>query len=208
MSLFCLLWTPFFYLLWRAVTGSNSSSGGVWALIAGSVIALVQFFLGALVDTGGFGLSLWVSGCVDIVTVPALIPVLIYCIFAVFKIGAIRERGAADFVSFALLWLIPSGAMRALSWSAQRDPILLVLVPLLWTAVAVGVPFFIGIIINGCHYLLAAVVSLGILAVPFAATCSYWAFYAQKTQMGFLFLLAAAAPMLVSMILAFVKAKD
>ena len=203
MSLFCLLWMPLFYLLWCAITESDGSAGGVWALIAGSIIALVQFFLGALVDPGGFGLSRWVSGCIDIVTVPAMIPILVYFFLVVFRLIS----GNEDFTNFALLWLIPTGAMRALSWSAQGDPILLLLVPLLWTSIAVGVSFFIDII-RRCHVLLIFPVSLGILVVPFAAASSYWAFYAQKTSMGFLFLLAAAIPMMVSVILAFVKAGD
>ena len=203
MSVFCLLWMPLFYLFWRAVTGSNSSAGGVWALIAGSIIALAQFFLGGLVDPGGFGLSRWVSGCIDIITLPAMIPLFVYFILVSFKIIS----GTVDFANFALLWLIPAGAMRALSWSAQGDPILLVFVPLLWTAIAVGVPFFINILRN-CHILVIFPVSLGILIIPFAATSSYWAFYAQKTRLGLLLFFAAVIPMLVSMIIAFVKARE
>jgi len=198
MSLFCLLWLPLFYLFWRTLAGSNTAAGGVWALLAGSIVALGQFFFGSLVDPGGFGVSRWWSGFIDIVSLPALAPLLIYFLLASFRIIS----GIADFANFALLWLIPVGAIRAVSWSSQSDPVLLVLVPLLWTAIAVGIPFFINIIQNGKIYVIIPA-SLGILVIPVAAAFSYWAFFSQKSSLGFLFLLAAAVPMLVSMVLSF-----
>ena len=200
MSVFCLLWIPLFYLFWRSISEASFAAGGVWALIMGSIVALVQFFLGSLVESGGFGLSRWVSGFVDIVTLPALAPLAVYLLLTGLKIIS----GTIDFANFALLWLIPVAAIRALGWSSASDPILLVLVPILWTAIAVGVPFFIKIAMSGKALAIVGA-SLGILAVPFAASCSYWAFFAQKTSLGFLLLSAAAAPMLVSVIISFLK---
>jgi len=203
MSIFCMLLIPLFYLFWRSVTGNNAPAGGVWAILAGSVVAMVQFFLGNLIDPGGFGLSRWVSGFVDIVSLPALAPIIVY----LFLIGFRIVSGEADFANFALLWLIPVAAIRALSWSAEGNPLLLALVPVLWTAIAVGVSFFINIIQDG--QVLAVVPSFfAILMIPFAASYSFWAFFAQKTYMGLLFLFAALAPMLVSMILSFIRAKS
>jgi len=200
MSLFCLLWMLFFYLFWRSVTGSTSAAGGVWALILGSVIALVQFFLGSLVEPGGFGLSRWVSGFVDIVALPALMPILIYFLLVIFKV----VTDSYDFANFTLLWLIPGAAIRAVSWSSQSDPVLLVLVPILWSAIAVGIPFFIDIIMKSKIYVIIPS-ALAILIIPFAAANSYWAFFSQKTSQGFLYLLAAAIPMLISMIRSYVR---
>ena len=200
MSVFCFLWMPLFYFFWRAVTGANVSSGGIWALLAGSVVAFAQFFLGSIVEPGGFGLSRWISGCVDIVSLPALAPFLVYLILIAFRI----ITGTVDFANFALLWLIPAAGIRALGWISLSDPILLVLVPVLWAAIAVGVPFFIKLIQTG-DILVILLASLGILAVPLAAAGSYWAFYCQKVIMGSFFLLAAAAPMLVSMTLSLIR---
>ena len=194
---------PLFYLFWRTVTGSNSSAGGVWALLTGSVVAMVQFFLGNLVEPGGFGLSRWVSGFVDIVTLPVILPFLFYF----FLIGTKIVSGTVDFANFTLLWLIPNAALRALNWSSLSDPILLALVPVLWTAIAVGVPFFIGII-QKCRKLLVFPALLAILIIPFAASGSYWAFYAQKTTLGLLGLCTALVPMLVSLILSYIRAKN
>lgn len=202
MSLFCLLWLPLFYLFWHSVTGNANSAGGVWALLAGSIVALFQFFFGPLIDPGGFGLWRWLSGFVDIVSVPVLLPLLIYLILVCAKI----ITGKIDFTNFALLWLIPVAAVRVVSWSSLADPILLVLVPVLWTAIAVGIPFFIGFCEDGRLYVIIPAV-LGAAALPFLASCSYWTFYAQKTLFGFLFLAAAAAPMLISVILSFRRAE-
>ena len=202
MIFFCLFWMPLFYLFWRTVTGNTAVTGGVWALLLGSVVALVQFFLGYLVEPGGFGLSRWVSGCIDIVTLPALAPLLLYFFLVSFRI----IRGTIDFATFAILWLIPGAAIRAVSWSSLHDPILLVLVPILWTSIAVGAAFFINLIVNGGIFT-AISASLAILIIPFAATSSYWAFYSQMAFLGFMFLLAAAAPMLVSIFLSFLHAR-
>ena len=203
MSLYCLLWMPVFYLFWRSVTENKSSAGGVWALIIGSIVALIQFFLGALLDPLGFGFSRWMSGFVDLVSLPALAPILVYFILVCLKF----VQGAFEFTNFALLWLIPGAAIRAVSWSAQSDPILLVLVPFLWTAVAVGVSFFLTIILKSRVFVIV-VSSLAILVIPFAAASSYWAFYSQKSMEGSLFLTIAAAPMIVSMVLSFIRAEN
>jgi hypothetical protein len=81
MSLFCLLWTPLLYLFWRSISPTGESgAGGVWALLLGSFFALFQFFFGALVGPGGFGFSRWLSGCIDVITLPALLPLLVSCI--------------------------------------------------------------------------------------------------------------------------------
>ena len=194
MSLFCFLWMPLFYLFWRSVTGNTTATGGVWALILGSIIALVHFFLGSMVEPGGFGLSRWLSGCIDIVALPALAPLLVYLVLLSLKIIS----GTFDFANFSLLWLIPGAAISAVSRSSQNDPILLVLVPLLWAAIAVGIPFFITLILKS-KTLVIVLAALAILIVPLAAASSYWAFFSQKTSLGFLFFVIAAMPMLISM---------
>ncbi|GHU18212.1 hypothetical protein FACS1894163_09970 [Spirochaetia bacterium] len=127
MSLFCILWTPLFYLFRRSVS-PVASAGGRWALLLGSIMALAQFFLGALVSPGGFGISRWVSGCIDIVALPVLLPLLVYLALIGLRI---ISADTPEFADFALLALIPNGVLRAISWSVPGDPILLVLVPLL-----------------------------------------------------------------------------
>jgi hypothetical protein len=99
-----------------------------------------------------------------------------------------------DFASFTLLWLIPVGALRALSWSSMNDPILLVMAPLLWTSLTVGISFFINQIANSYNPLLIFIFFLCIIIMPAGAAAVYWAFFSQQTILGFLFLLAINVP--------------
>ncbi|MDR3173549.1 MAG: hypothetical protein LBU19_04800 [Treponema sp.] len=196
MSLFCFLWTPLFYLFWRSVSPmEESGAGGVWALLLGSVAALFQFFFGALVGPGGFGFSRWLSGCIDLVVLPALVPLLVYLLMAGLRIIS----GTLDFTGFALLWIIPMGALRAVSWSPQGDPILLVLIPLLWTGIAGGIPF-LGAIAAGSRPPARIFAILGLLVLPFLAATVYWAFFRQEQELGFPLLALTLAPLIASCI--------
>jgi hypothetical protein len=204
MSLFCFLWTPLFFLFWRSISPAGSSgAGGVWALLLGSLCALFQFFFGALVGPGGFGFSRWLSGCVDLVVLPALLPLLVY--LAMVGLGAVS--GAADFTGFALLWIIPMGALRTVSWTTRGDPILLVLTPLLWTAIAGGIPFLGSVVLRGPWpaRIPAAMAALGL---PFLAATVYWAFFCQDLKLGCPLLGLSLAPLLASCILGALRSGD
>jgi len=201
MSVFCLLWVPLFYFLRKSFAGSNSS-GGVWALLLGSIAAIIQFFLGDIITPGGFGLSRWLFGFVDLICLPALIPIFICFLMLLFR----GFSGEADFAGFALLWLIPFGALRALDWSKGSDPILLVMVPLLWTALAVGVSFFIHLMKKRFTWWIAVISILSILILPCAAAATYWAFFSQQTLLGFGLLAVTHSPLILSFI--FERKKD
>jgi hypothetical protein len=201
MSLFCFLWTPLFYLFWRSITQeTGGNSGGIWALVLGSVVAIVQFLLGSFINPGGFGLSRWAAICIDIVLLPAALPIIVCFLFTFLHISS-----GADFTNFALLWLIPGAAVRAVNWSAQGDPNLLVLTPLLWTAIAVGVPFFIKMAME--HFgLILVPIFMAMAVLPFLAASSYWAFFSQRPALGFLFLAATLIPMGISAGVSFFRA--
>ncbi|GHT97461.1 hypothetical protein FACS1894142_2050 [Spirochaetia bacterium] len=195
MTLFCLLWMPLFYFFRVSLDPKKSAaSGGVWALLLGSVAAVMQFFLGDLVHSGGFGLSRWVSALVDIIALPVLLPFAVCALLSFFKVLS----GSPDLTNFALLWLIPGGMFRAVSWSAQHEPSLLVLSPLLWTALAVGLPLFITIILDGGHPLVGVPAALGALALLLAATSASWAFFSQRALLAFALCAVAMIPACVS----------
>ncbi|MDR0502892.1 MAG: hypothetical protein LBH16_06165 [Treponema sp.] len=193
MSFFCLLWVPLFYFLRRAIRHS-SSSGGVWALLLGSIMAIVQFFLGYLISPGGFGFSRLYFGFIEIVSFPVLVPLFIYTFVAIRR----RFKGDIDFTNFALLWIIPVGALRAISWSSTNDPILLVIVPLLWTSIAAGIPFFIRWMTGGFRWFKAVVSIPCILIIPVLGASVYWAFFSQRTITGIILLVAANIPIAFS----------
>ncbi|MDR0561293.1 MAG: hypothetical protein LBG73_01215 [Spirochaetaceae bacterium] len=181
MRLFCLLWIPAVYLFWSALLPERSGGArGIIALVLGSITGLLGFFLGAFVEPGGFGLSRWISGFVDVVAVPALLPFAAYLMLLPFK-------GAGDFGAFALLWLIPDMGIRLVSWSVQSNPLLLTLVPILRTAVALGISVCISLIKTKKALGIVSAV-LGILILPLAGTTCYWAFFSQSAFWGALFL--------------------
>ncbi|MCL2806331.1 MAG: hypothetical protein FWD26_10370 [Treponema sp.] len=181
-----------FYLFRRAFIQSGGS--GVWALLLGSITAIIQFFLGYLVSPGGFGFTRVLFGFIDIVSLPVLIPLVLYLIILIFK----RFSGDFDFANFALLWLIPVGALRALSWSSTNDPILLIMAPVLWTALAAGIPFFINLMVKRFRIFTAFLSFIGIIILPVLASMTYWAFFSQHTLIGFGLLLATHIPLILS----------
>ena len=197
MIAFCVLWVPLVYIFRRSIISKGGSSGGVWALILGSITAIVQFFLGNFINPGGFEFSRILFGFVDVVCVPVLIPVFVYLIILIFR----RFSVDIDFGNFTLLWLIPVGCLRALSWSALNDPILLFAVPVLWTALAVGISFFINWIITSRYIILKIVASLCILPLPPAAALCYWAFFSQQPSLGYGLLIFTNIPFILALLL-------
>lgn len=195
MSLFCFLWTPLFYLFWRSIAAPGSeSSGEIWALLLGSVVAFIRFLLGSFISPGVFGLSRWISACVDIVALPAMLPLLV-CPLLI----RLRVLGnTVNYANFALFWLIPGAAMRAVSWSALKDPLLLALAPALWTAIATGVPFFIVMMGKSRRWLILPQ-AMAAAALPLLAATTYWAFFSQRNWLGILLFLLTLIPLGVSM---------
>jgi hypothetical protein len=198
MSFFCLLWIPLFYFFRRSISVNTGSKSG-WALLFGSFAVLVLFIFGPFVTPSGFGPSRWLSGFVDIVSLPVLLPI----IACVSLIGARAFPATVDISGFALAWLVPLAAFRSVAWSSPVSPILLVIVPLLWAAQAVGVPFFIGRIIRRPRWFITVLSALGIIATPLAATTAWWMFYAHESLLGILLLSASLLPAVASMVLGF-----
>ena len=203
MSFFCFLWVPLFYFFRRSFS-PGCGAGAVWALILGSIFAFFQFFFGSLVNPGGFGFSRWLYGFVDIVSLPILLPFLLYWILVSLKL--ISDK--TDFANFALLWIIPTAALRALSWSFLRDPVLLVFVPLMWTALAVGIQLFMDFITEYMRWYVILFSVLCIFLLPLGAAAAYWAFFSQQNMMGYMISGAVIIPLLFSVVIAFLRAKE
>jgi len=189
MTFFCLLWVPLFYLFRRSIGGSGSAAGSVWALLLGSITAIIQFLLGYIFSPGGFGFSRWLFGFFEIVSMPVILPFIAYFIMYIFS-----GFSDVDFSNFTLLWLIPVGALRALSWSSMNDPILLVMAPLLWTALAVGISYLIIWMTNSFNPFISVLAVFCMILLPITAAAAYWAFFSQYTLLGFVFLAAAHIP--------------
>jgi hypothetical protein len=154
--------------------------------------------LGSFINPGGFGFSRWVSACIDIVALPAALPFIICVVFSVLRIISRKS----NFTNLAFLWLIPVAALKALSWSAQNDPLLLLGVPILWTAIVAGMGFFIQIIQNSWGIVIIPMIA-GAITLPFLAATAYWALFSQYAAGGFVLFVLTLAPATASLIMAF-----
>ncbi|GHU85251.1 hypothetical protein FACS189473_4070 [Spirochaetia bacterium] len=189
MSLFCLLWAPLLLVFWLSL-GPGGKSAPFWAIVLGTLAALIHYFAGYSIKASGLGLSRWFFALTDIIVFPAVLPFLAWGLLPLFR----RLDGEAEPVQFALLWLIPASIAGSIKWSVQLNPVFLVLAPILWTAVVLGIAFFIRIIREQYSLWIIIPAALGIAAVPFLAASSFWAFYAQRTLPGLILLLITAIP--------------
>jgi hypothetical protein len=188
MGIFCLLWLPLFYLFWASV--SPQGSGAIWALIPGSVGAALQIFLPPPIEPQGFGFARWAAILVDVALIPAVLPL---GVCALFRLLRIIPQGS-DLTGFTLLWLIPGALMRAVSRSAQENLPFLALALLIQTALAVGIPFFAGMIGERRPGILRFVMILPMATLPPLAAAAYWAFFSQRQISGALLLAALCIP--------------
>jgi len=190
MSLFCLLCIPLAYFIRRS-PGERKS---IWALPLGGLALIVCYFTGSLITPGGLGFSRWMSGFVDIVSLPVLVPLLAALLLVMLRIFP----DSLDLAGFTLLWLVPLAAIRSISRDAPASPLPLVFIPLLWIAQGVGMPFFIGLILKKPRWYVIIPSILGIAALPLVATTSWWAFFVQRSLLGFLLLVISFIPAAIS----------
>jgi hypothetical protein len=200
MNFFCVLWLPLFYLFKRSLTEENAG-GGVWALILGCLAAGIQFFNGPLVNPGVFGAARWLGALVDIIALPVIVPALVYALLILVRSLSPRT----DPADFILVWLIPAAVLRGITLSGRGDPVLFVLTPLLWTAIALGLSFFAALALGSSRWYVTVPSILGLLALPCLGAAVYWAFFVQKTGLGFLLMGLQTLPVIVSAVLSLVK---
>jgi hypothetical protein len=213
MILFCVFWIPLLYILWRLFRPAASIGRfwSFWALLLGACVALFQYFTGNLIDGGGFGDARFYSTLLDVLGIPAVLPLLVWgCIAGLKKLFHRPGVMEPDLCSFTLLWLIPSGLYRAVFWSSARFPLYLVLVPLLWSALALGMPFCLRVCVKhpakhpsrpGNKATLIGMriaAGLGCIALPFIAAAAWKAFFGMETFKGILFLFLSLIPAVLS----------
>jgi hypothetical protein len=162
---------------------------------------VIRFFSASFISAGGFGLSRYISAFVDYAGLPVVIPLIVCAVFYKIRQRVYRRVYSPDWTGFILLALVPVVLVAAIRWGTEKNPLPLVLVPLLWTAGTVTLyPLFTFILKKRSLVRLIAGL-LGIAVIPFLASAVFWQFFIQKNLSAFgllaLFLAPAAATVYV-----------
>jgi hypothetical protein len=196
MILFCLFWTPLVLLLRFSLNAkSGGKAGGVPALVLGSAVSILHHFFYPPISAAGFGLSLWLYVLINVVVIPVLLPFLVFVFLSVpgfFK-------GGADPALFVLFSLVPAGITRAAGWNVRHDPLYLVLIPLLWTALALGIAFFARLVRKKFFPRIILLLP-AMLLMPLVAAGCFWAFYRQAPASGFILLSVLLIPAVIALV--------
>ena len=195
MILFCLLWVPMFYFLIRSISIERENRSG-WALFLGGVAVILLILFGEFIEPVDFGIYRWLNGFVDIVSLPALLPFFICLLLAAIK----KNMAETDFLGFALLWLVPFSLYRSGDWSSLGTPLMLVLVPVLWTIQVCGIAFFIEYMIQNPKIKVIIPSVIGIITIPIIAATSWWEFFSNSSLSGSLLMSAIFLPASISLI--------
>jgi hypothetical protein len=198
---FCILINPIFYIFWRKIrpvpvrdNAHDALCEVICALCAGSVYAVIRFFNAAFVSAGDFGLSCYISAFVDYTSLTVIIPLIVCAVFHKIRQEFYKRQYSPDWTGFVLLSLIPVVLAAAIRWGTEKNPLLLVLTPLLWTTGAFTFyPLFNFIVKNPSIGRLILGLS-GIAAVPFLAAAVFWQFYIQKNLIAAGLLILFLAP--------------
>jgi hypothetical protein len=202
MSLFCLAVPLIFFLFWKSLSEDHAvSTGGIWAIVLGSILAVVHYAVSPIIISGEFGLLQWIIGFLNVIIFPSISALGICLLFKFLRIFS----ATVTITNFLLLWSIPFGIFQMMIYSSQADPLYLVIVPLIWIALAVGFDFFITMVPLVKRWI-AVFCIVGAVCLPFAAATAYWALFCQNTVLGYLLLPAVLLPMLIHTGMLFVKA--
>ncbi|MEW6563897.1 MAG: hypothetical protein AB1404_00190 [Spirochaetota bacterium] len=176
MILFSILWIPALYLFVEALQQPRDpeKKGMVLAVIGGSCFAVFYFFIPQFVPEGAFGFLRFLYGFFDVVALPVLLP-LIFRYLLQIRYG---HQKYIEIHQFVLMWLIPVALVKGIQWNINKDPILLVLVPLLWGALSIGLPWLINKAEEEIGFL-SFLSYAGTVLLSLIATAAYWAWFSK-----------------------------
>jgi hypothetical protein len=202
MSLFCLALPFVFFFFWKSLSDEHSISvGGIWALVLGSILAIIHYFASPLISSGEFGFLQWMKGFVDVILFPSLSAFSVCLLLKLLKMFS----APINVTNFLLLWSIPFGIFHMMAYGTQAEALYLVVVPLMWISLAVGLGFFIKLI-PLVKRLISVLCIAGTVFLPFIAATSYWALFCQNYALGYFLFSVTLMPMLIHTGILFVKA--
>ncbi|MDR3325083.1 MAG: hypothetical protein LBS82_03725 [Spirochaetaceae bacterium] len=210
MLVFFILWLPIFFGFWKEIRPKPVCSDAraaflenICAIATGTAYAVVRFVQADFVQAGGFGLSRYLSACVDYAALPVVLPLVVCAAFHRIQKQFFHRGWTPDWTGFILLSLTPVALVCAVRWGSEKNPLLLVLTPLLWTALAVAVHPLLRFIAKGPSTPRLVVGVAGIVPLPFLASAAWWQFFIQRNlvALGLLAVLVVPAVLVVCSLL-------
>jgi hypothetical protein len=176
MILFSIFWIPALYLFVEALqqTQDREKKGLVLSILGGSFVGVFTFFIPRLVPEGAFGFLRWLHGFIDVVAFPVLLPLAFRYALQV----RYRHQSYIEINQFILIWLIPVALVKSIQWNMHKDGILLVLTPLLWGALSIGIPRLLQKAEEELGFLSFLAYASAVL-LPLVATTAYWAWFSK-----------------------------
>ncbi len=175
MVIFSILWIPVILLFLYAISNDENrreSRGKILSVLGGCIFAIGSSLSGPILSENSTGFMHWLFGFVDVVAIPVLVP--LGCIWLLSR--WYKNSKYIKYSEFALLWLILPAVFRGIQKSAQPDAISLIIVPLLWSCLAISIPFLAGKAKDeiGIKEIAAAT---GAIILPFIGTTAYWGLF-------------------------------
>jgi hypothetical protein len=204
MLVFCLFWLPAMSFFWNA---RRAPFGGFFAerfaetlcaLTVGAAAGIGRFLFVSFWTADGFGLSRFISACLDYITLPVFLPIAACFIFARARKAAGRSTEKPDWTSFTLISLIPPLLICAIRWGTEKNPANLVLIPLLWSAIAVNLTPLLLFIEKKPSLPRHIIGAAGIFVAAFLGAAVWWAFFASFTVLGAVLLALELVPALLT----------
>lgn len=176
MILFSILWIPTLYLFVNALQKPRDleKKGFVLAILGGCLTGIFYFFFPNLLSSGAFGFMRWLHGFVDVVALPVLIPLLFRYILQI----RYKHQKYLEIAQFVLIWLIPVSLVKSIQWNINKDFILLVLTPLLWSAQGIGIPYLLNRAAEEIGFISFLFYTLAFM-LPFGAVTLYWSAFSK-----------------------------
>ena len=176
MIFFSIFWIPVLYLFVEALQQpqDREKKGLVLSILGGSFVGVFTFFIPRLVPESSFGFLRWLHGFIDVVAFPVLLPLSVrYALQIRYK-----HQGYIEINQFILIWLIPVALVKSIHWNMHKDGILLVLTPLLWGALSIGIPRLLQKAEEELGFLSFLAYASAVL-LPLVATTAYWAWFSK-----------------------------
>lgn len=161
-------------------------------------MAIIRFFSVNFVSAYGFSFSRYVSAFVDFASLPVVVSLLVCIVFYKVQTKIFKRLFTPDFTGFILISLIPVLLVCAIRWGTSKNPLLLVLVPVLWSATAVGFyPLFTFIFKRpGVRRLICGIAAIA--ALPCLAAAVWWQFFIQENLNAFILLFILLVPAILT----------